>query len=78
MAFQIFFVVYVSLTLNSPVKIYSIIHANKKLYYTNIATHTAKIIKLQEKILLHILYINFLQINFMYEFNSIANIKGSI
>ena len=39
-------VVYLSLALDSPVKIYSLIHANKKLYYINIAKHMIEITKL--------------------------------
>ena len=42
--FQHFFlVVYLTLALNSPVKIYSLIHANKKLYYINIAKYAIEI-----------------------------------
>ena len=57
-------VVYLSLALNSPVKIDSLIHANYKLYYINIAKYTAGITKLQWNIFTY-LYINFMiAINF--------------
>ena len=38
-------VVYLSLALNSPVKIYNLIHANKKLYFINIANYAIEITK---------------------------------
>ena len=41
-----FLAVYLSLALNSPVKIYSLIDTNKKLYFINIAKYTAEMTKL--------------------------------
>ena len=45
-----------SLTLNSPVKYYSLIHAKKKLYYIEIAKYTAGITKLKWNIFYCVLY----------------------
>ena len=42
-----FWLVYLTLALNSPVKIYSLIHANKKIYLLNIAKYTIEITKSQ-------------------------------
>ena len=40
-------VVYLSLALNSLVKIYNLIHSNKNIYYVNKAKYTAEIAKLK-------------------------------
>ena len=42
-----FLVVYLSLALNSPVKIYSLIDANEKLHYIDIAKYTGELTMLQ-------------------------------
>ena len=46
-AIFLFSVVYSFLAFKNPVKIYSLIHANKKLYNINTAKYTAEITKLQ-------------------------------
>ena len=45
--FGLFSVVYLSLVLNSPVKIYSLIYSNKESYYRNIAKYTTEATKLE-------------------------------
>lgn len=47
LALEFFSVVYLSLALDSPVKNFSLIRADKKLYYINIAENAIKITKLQ-------------------------------
>ena len=51
----LFSVVCLTLALNSPLKIYSLILANKKLYYINIAKYAAEIAQFNKIFLLHIL-----------------------
>ena len=53
----LFSVVCLTLALSSPLKIYSLILANKKLYYINIAKYAAEIAQFNKIFLLHILYV---------------------
>ena len=46
-SFGLFLIVYLSLVLYSPIKFYSLIHANKESFLKNIAKYITEITKLQ-------------------------------
>ena len=70
---RFFSVVYLSLDSNSPVKIYSLIQANKKVCYIDILNIQQKELSYNEIFLLHVLYINCIKPrNFLDEFITVT------